>query len=458
MKKKRMITIRTELILLLITALALSAACWLVLNVCISAYLDERFDNDTYYRQEDEKTLRSLNVYIGEYKVASDDWYMLNKWVDREQLVYMRVYRDGELRFLSSATADEKEFARMMDAYAFETMYEKNLAYKVTFSDGEADVLITGRYATGYYNAALLVQIIVPCLLFFIIFLAAVRKKVYYIKKLSEDINILEGGELEHPVTISGRDELAMLAGSIDELRVNFSHKLDEINALQENNRDLITEMAHDLRTPMTPLLVYLGMLREGRFENEEERDNYIRKAYIKATQLKNMSDGMFTHFLMDTEEESSTMMLSMAEVFYDQVSAMIDYLKTSDFRIVSDIRMQEVSVLVNGEYIARIFDNLVSNILKYADPHEVIRIQLYVADRKVVYQQRNMINELADHSTSTGFGVKNIRKMMTRMGGELIETQKSGYYETSLIFPVVGVDSSFEESESEEVLDSLEE
>ena len=237
---------------------------------------------------------------------------------------------------------------------------------------------------------------------------------------------------------------------------MNFSNKLDEINALQENNRDFITEMAHDLRTPMTPLLVYLGMLREGRFENEEERDNYIQKAYVKATQLKNMSDGMFTHFLMDTGDESQMVMLTMMEVFYDQVSAMIDYLKTSEFRIVSDIRMKEVSVLVNGEYIARIFDNLVSNILKYADPHEVIGIQLYVADRKVIYQQRNMVNELADHSASTGFGVKNIRKMMDKMGGEFQEAQKNGYYETSLIFPVAGMDSSF--AESEEVLDSEEE
>lgn len=446
-KKKGVITIRTELILLLIIALALSAACWLVLNVCISAYLDDRFDNDTYYRQEDEKTLNSLRVYIEEYGVASDDWYMLNKWVDREQLVYMRVYRDGELSFLSSEAADDKEFSRMMDAYAYETVYEKNLAYEVSFSDGTADVLITGRYATAYYNAALLVQIIVPCLLFFIIFLVAIRKKVSYIKQLSEDITILEGGELDHPVTVSGRDELAMLAGSIDELRMTFSRKLDEIETLQEGNRDLITEMAHDLRTPMTPLLVYLGMLRDGRFENEEERQSYTEKAYGKANQLKNMSDGMFTHFLMDTGEEFSMTMLSMADVFYDQVSAMIDYLKTSDFRVVSDIRIQEVSVMVNGGYIARIFDNLVSNILKYADPQEVIRIRLQVADRKVVYQQRNMINELADHSASTGFGVKNIRKMMDKMGGEFLESQKNGYYETFLIFPVAGMEGTFEEA-----------
>ena len=456
MKKKGTITIRAEIILLLLAALAFSAACWLILNVSLSAYLDDRFDNDTYYRQQDEKTLESLNVYIGEYKVASDDWYMLNKWVDREQLVYMRVYRDGELKFLSSAAADEKEFSRMMDAYAIETMYEKSLAYQVGFADGKADVLITGRYATSYYNAALLIQIIVPCILFISIIMVGIRRKVRYIKKLSEDITILEGGELDHPVTIYGRDELAQLAGSIDELRINFSNKLEEINTLQENNRDFITEMAHDLRTPMTPLLVYLGMLRENRFESDEERDNYIQKAYVKATQLKNMSDGMFTHFLMDAGDESAMVMLSMMDVFYDQVSAMIDYLKTSDFRIVSDIRMQEVSVLVNGEFIARIFDNLVSNILKYADPHEVIRIQLYVENRKVIYQQRNMVNELADHSTSTGFGVKNIRKMLDKMGGELLESQKNGYYETWLIFPVAGMDSSF--AETEVVLDSVDE
>ena len=455
MKKRGMITIRREIMLLMALALILALGCWLVLRVSFSAYLDDRFDNDTYYRQEDEKILESLQTYIGQYDVEAGSWYMLKKWADREQIVYMRVYREGRLCFLSAEVSDD-EFEEMLRRYANETGYEESVAYKVDFADGTADVLVTGKYATVYYNIALILQIVVPCIVFLLIFLAGIRRKVRYIQTLSEEVHILEGGELDHPVTVYGRDELAMLAHSLNELRVNFSNKLEEINGLQEANRDFITETAHDLRTPMTPLLVYRSMLREGKFETEEERDSYIDKAYTKATQLKHMSDGMFTHFLMETTDEGSSEMISMADCFYDQISSMIDYLKTSDFRIVSDIRIQDVSVMVNMEFIARIFDNLVSNILKYADPQEVVQIRLTASGSKVIYRQQNMINELADYSASTGFGVKNIRKMMARMGGEFMENKKNGYYETVLIFDVVGVNVNPEETDrSEETVDS---
>ena len=84
-----------------------------------------------------------------------------------------------------------------------------------------------------------------------------------------------------------------------------------------------------------------------------------------------------------------------------------------------------------------RIFDNLVSNILKYADCSNAVIVNLFNENDKVILHVSNRINELADYSTSTGFGVKNIKKMMQQMSSECIIHQKDDRYDTFLLFRV---------------------
>ena len=455
-----------ELFGVIIVALIAAVFIYFIVSGVITRYLDSRFTTEEYYQAEDTKIIDSLQNFAKQYDVASDDWYYLNQWVDTNPISYITIYKDGKLMYLSDKTS-RKERSKLQR----ETSYEQSVSYQVDFSDGECDVILFGRYASVYYNIANLLIIAVPCVFFIIIVLYAVRRKVLYIARLEQDVDMLKNGGYDYPIHIEGRDELTTLAESIDEMRSAYNRKIDEINRMADDSREFVTEMSHDMRTPMTPLLVYLGMLRDKRYETEEEHDNYVLKANEKAVQLKHMSDNMFASLLVNQRAEIELTVTNMNEAFYDQMSAVTDYLGAEGFRInAKEVRPSVANVRVNMDFLARIFDNIVSNILKYADQDQTVHIYMDVeeteaktegnesedvgekaAERVAVIRFENAINELADYSSSTGFGVKNIRKMMEQMDAECVVDQQKDTYTIELRFPVVETEETADSPRSEE-------
>lgn len=446
MKDRRTITLGRELLLVVIIAGLLAAFAYTALSSALSGYLDNKFGTESYYRAEDKKVVASLEDYIQQYDVASDDWYMLTKWADRSPVIYVTVYKDGRLRYISGENS-QQEISRLRH----ESSYEQKIAYQVDFKDGSCDVIIYGKYATFYYSLARVIDISVPFLIFILILLYAVKRKLKYINKMAEDVQVLRNGNRDHKLQVAGRDELAVLARSINEMSDAYNKTIDDINRLYDENREIITEMSHDLRTPMTPLLVYLGMLRDGRYADQAEHDEYVLKANQKAAQLKNMSDSMFDYFRLTHDTSVSTDKCSMTMAFYDQMSALADYLTTSGMHIDAGVDARDVYVMVNMDYLSRIFNNIASNIVKYADHNETVQLRMFVDDDKVVLRFSNIINELADYSSSTGFGVKNIKKMMAQMGAECVIRQVQDNYTTVLKFDIVPPDEEDEPVEGAE-------
>ena len=438
-------SLATEMALVSAFALAAAIIFYIILSITADAALNKIFDTEQFYRKCDQKTIESLEKYVRENDIKSDDWYMLNRWVKDGNAITLSIYKDNVLVYDSQMQSsysedtetDEDSSSSVSSAVMIENDYAMQTSYKIDFADGEADVTIYGFYSTNYYRIAYVLEFIFPCLLFIFIILAAVQKKMKYLIQLSEEVHLMEVGDLDQHITVRGNDEIALLASSVDSLRRSFIQKLARIMQLQDESKALVTEMSHDLRTPMTPLMIYLGMLREHRYESDEERESYIEKSYEKASQLKHMSDNMFSYFIMDKNADISLETVSMYDAFYDQLSSMKGYLTIEGYEIQINMNMVDVNIKINGEFMIRIFDNLVSNILKYADRSNAVIINLFNENDKVILHVSNRINELADHSTSTGFGVKNIKKMMQQMSSECIIHQKDDRYDTFLLFRV---------------------
>ena len=142
-----------------------------------------------------------------------------------------------------------------------------------------------------------------------------------------------------------------------------------------------------------------------------------------------------------------------MNVAFYDQMSALADYLGTEGFRIdARNVVLSDADVVVNLDFLARIFNNIMSNILKYADKEKSVFIVMKAEEDEVVIRFSNAINELADYSSSTGFGVKNIQKMMEQMNARCSVDQRSDSYSIELRFPVAKGECQEEDADGEEL------
>lgn len=93
----------------------------------------------------------------------------------------------------------------------------------------------------------------------------------------------MEGGDLEHPITVRGHDELTTLASCLDSMRLTLRQQQEEEAQASAKVKSLITEMSHDLRTPLTTLLLYTEILRGHKYDTPEQEADYLNKIDAKA-------------------------------------------------------------------------------------------------------------------------------------------------------------------------------
>lgn len=128
----------------------------------------------------------------------------------------------------------------------------------------------------------------------------------------------------------------------------------------------------------------------------------------------------------------------TLTVIFYDLLSETVSYLEQQGFHVSLDFTWQQYYIRTNSDYIVRIFDNLTSNIIKYAEPSEPILIRDAHLDHSVGITVGNRKKVLNGKIESNRIGLQNIRKMMEKMGGRAVVEQNGQDFVVTLLFPKV--------------------
>lgn len=259
-----------------------------------------------------------------------------------------------------------------------------------------------------------------------------------YISKLSDEIAILEGGSLDYEITIKGKDELSVLAEGLENMRLSFLEMIDqETQMVNENNR-IITEMSHDLRTPVTSIMLYTEILKKGRYKDEEQGKEYLEKIDKKAHRMKQLTDHLFEYALVSGGKEIELESPESCEVlFYDLFSETCSYLIQNGFEVDFQVEWPEKNIRIYTEYIVRILDNISSNIIKYADPQYKIILSSVCQGQLIGFRFENAELNLEEKKESTGVGLQSIKNMMKKMQGDCRVTHEDKKFGIEILFPV---------------------
>lgn len=388
--------------------------------------------NTDYMEQKDKKKIVQLQTYIRENHISAGDAKQLTNWVKDQSVVMVQVYRNGFIVY------DSKYPEANLDEAAYDP-YDWGALYTLDFADGSAQVVLYGFYDYQFYHYALIGELVLAFFLFLGIVMLGIRKTIRYIRKLSQEIKILEGGDLHYPITVIGRDELAQLAEGLDSMRQSFLRQTEQEKQLALANQRMITEMSHDLRTPLTSIMLYTEILLQNKCENDEQKVSYIQKIDKKARRLKQLSDHLFEYALITGEEEVKLEEpRPFTAVFYDLLSETVSYLEQQGFHVTLNFTWKQYCIRTNPDYIARIFDNLTSNIVKYAELSEPVWIKDVYSGHNVGIMVGNIKKVLNGKIESNRIGLQNIQKMMEKMGGRAIVEQNSQDFAVTLLFPIV--------------------
>lgn len=444
MNRRRSISrLGTELALAAVASALVSLALYMALNTLFFSFLDQVVYSEERMNLREQAGVERLQAYVTENGLSVHDSKMLDKWASGEKNLLISIYKDGRFQYSN----DAKVMVMVPDMDEWE---DTAWLYEVKFADGTAQAGISYYMEYGYYTAASVLGGVISMAVFALVLVMLIRGKIRYIDLMEQEIQILKGGDLDYRITVKGKDELASLAWEIDAMRCAIKERQKKEEEAGKANRELVTAMSHDLRTPLTSLLGYVDILQMEKEEDRGRQRRYLNSIRDKAYQIKELSDKLFEYFIvygrereeLEAEEVNGAEFLGqiVEESLFDMESEGFDIRRSSDeinCRLWADINL-----------CRRVFGNIFSNLLKYADRDRPVTVSYRQRADCLVICIGNYAAENAEAKESSGIGLKTCAKIMEAHGGSFFSGQEGDLFRTQISFPLGRADGGNEFSD----------
>ena len=372
----------------------------------------------------------SFENYINKYQVSVKNVRSISKWVKNHKYVYVTIFNGNEIIY---------ESVYWNDAYA---SYDTATIRDIAFSDGTYSVSIIDSSEIKWYNLVTYASWGVFFLFLFVILIFYNHRIIARIMLLSREVSLIEKGDLEQPIFYKGNDEISLLAKNADNMRNSLITRYQSEKEAWEANSELITSISHDIRTPLTSLIGYLEILDSKSYHSEEQFDKYIKSCKEKSIQLKDLSDRLFQYFLVFGKERILMQMDTFdAKILLQQL--FMEYvfdLGNLGFNVKTEFVEQSCSITADIQYLRRLFDNLFSNVRKYAGVDGPVIVNSHIAGNDLIITVTNEIRRDSTFLESTNIGLKTCQKIAEQMNGTF-EIEKNGTdFTVRVTFPLESV------------------
>ncbi len=221
-------------------------------------------------------------------------------------------------------------------------------------------------------------------LLLVIYFILISHNFVMYVREIINGVERMKSGDLMEEIPVRGEDEFSEIAGSINEMRQNLYETLESRKTAEQTKDELITNVAHDLRTPLTSILGYLDLLTQGDFLTEEQKQKYLGIVSSKAKQLETLVKDLFDYTRYDRNKVKIKKEILDLNVFVPQLvdefyPSFIDH----QLECQTDFYEGALNIEGNGELLARAIGNLLSNAVKYGADGKLVEVQTGLAENR---------------------------------------------------------------------------
>lgn len=405
---------------------------FLILSYSADFLLTRYFDNSDFTERQIQKQGLSLQDFIAKNEISSSNLNQLQKWERKQPVILLELYSEGKCIY--SSAYDNYDVLEHGLFYDF-NLSEPYNHISIKLSDKTASAIIYSDFTYQYYVFGKAVSAMAAIALFIIIFLNDNRRLIHYICRLNDEVQILEGGNLDYQVSVEGNDEITDLAKSMNRMRKSFKQQIETEHQLQQNNKKLITEMSHDLRTPLTGIMLYLEILKSHRYSSDEELQDYLNKIYQKAHHMKLISDHLF-EYSKDGFHNNHTGPIEMKLALQKELENLKDDLEDQGFKTSLELKWESDYIQIDKEFIHRIIGNIFTNILKYAERSTDVQISTIYTDKYCGFSVINACKNVQNDSESNEIGISSIQSMMTKMDGICTVEQTDTVFEITLLFP----------------------
>ena len=198
--------------------------------------------------------------------------------------------------------------------------------------------------------------------------------------KLKKATQNIKEGNLDFVLDVEGNDEFSELCQDFEEMRRRLKESTEEKNLIEKENKELISNISHDLKTPITAVKGYIEGIMDGVADTPEKMDRYVRTIYNKTNEMDHLINELTFYSKIDTNRIPYTFgKLNVEDYFADCAEEVGLELETRGIELVyANYVEKDVMVIADGEQIRRVIHNIISNAIKYMDkPKGIIQIRI---------------------------------------------------------------------------------
>ncbi|WP_412989466.1 sensor histidine kinase [Pediococcus siamensis] len=217
------------------------------------------------------------------------------------------------------------------------------------------------------------------------------RYKQMQLRHIISELHYIANGHFDHRIPFTLKGDHQRVVDSVNALVDSVIESMNEERKIEQSKDELITNVSHDLRTPLTSIIGYLGLIENQQYKNEADILKYTHTAFLKAQQMKSLVEDLFEY----TKVRQASTKMSFNKI---SVEPMLEQLAAS-FELEAEKKQMEISVKTapknlkveaDAEKLGRLFNNLITNALKYAKGGHHINLEANLVGQQIVFKVSN--------------------------------------------------------------------
>ncbi|CEP79567.1 sensor histidine kinase [Paraclostridium sordellii] len=318
-----------------------------------------------------------------------------------------------------------------------------------------ASIIFMFLYTTEYWYNPLFMLIAISgyITLSLVIITGIILNKVDYLDEIIKGTKEIKNGNINHKIEIKGKDTLAIFAQDINNLSEGLENAIDEKFRSERMKAELITNVSHDLKTPLTSIINYVDLIKKEKNIEPEYLKDYINVLDNKSKRLKVLIEDLFEASKASSGNiELNIEKLDLNQLLRQSIGENEEKISKANLDLKVNLPKEQIYINCDGKRMYRVFENLLINICKYSLHNTRVYIDMKLDEEKVYISFKNISayelnfeadeiierfkrGDLARNTEGSGLGLAIARDLVELQGGDFDIQIDGDLFKVNVVF-----------------------
>lgn len=266
-----------------------------------------------------------------------------------------------------------------------------NLSMVARYIQQSGKVSALVHFILEQHLAVVILYVLVGIVIFSVTFMILEEPGIRYLGRISDAVQSISQGNLNTEVDVTGDDEFSAMAANLNKMSSDIRELMDKEREAERTKNELITNVAHDLRTPLTSIIGYLELLAGNMQIPQEMQHKYIEIAYSKSRRLEKLIEDLFGFTKLNYGKIAMHIgqidIVKLLEQLLEEAYPNFEE-KNLSYDLQSNVPAKIISA--DGNLLARLFDNLIGNAIKYGADGKRVLVKIHGEEDTVTVSVTN--------------------------------------------------------------------